>query len=147
MLSRGRSTIVCDKARVLFRSEQDFSNRQDIKWSEMQMDKDRVISLLQNGRQLGMSRIYKADGHNMLYELAVQRIGERWLVYECICDLDGDYFDDDNTKNVNICSSFAEVLEDIERRPDVDLEDLNVLKGQKIFNAKIYIDANKDECK
>ena len=104
------------------------------------MEKNRLIQLIENGRQVGVSRIIECENTNIAYTYAIQKRHGKYIVYIDEYDLDNCYvYEDYPTEKIFIYDSFEDFLKNFNSKHDVTLEDFNISKGQKFFNVDFYI--------
>lgn len=104
------------------------------------MEKNKLIQLIENGRQVGVSKILECENANIAYTYAIQKKQEKYIVYIDEYDLDNCYVYEDNpTEKIFIYDSFDDFMQAFDSRYDVAFEDLNISKGQKFFNVDLYI--------
>lgn len=104
------------------------------------MEKNRLIQLIENGRQVGVSRIIECENTNIAYTYAIQKRHGKYIVYIDEYDLDNCYVYEDNpTEKIFIYDSFEDFLKNFNSKHDVTLEDFHISKGQKFFNVDFYI--------
>ena len=104
------------------------------------MEKNRLIQLIENGRQVGVSRIIECKNTNIAYTYAIQKRHGKYIVYIDEYDLDNCYVYEDNpTEKIFIYDSFEDFLKNFNSKHDVTLDDFNISKGQKFFNVDFYI--------
>ena len=77
------------------------------------MEKNRLIQLIENGRQVGVNRIIECENTNIAYTYAIQKRHGKYIVYIDEYDLDNCYVYEDNpTEKIFIYDSFEDFLKD-----------------------------------
>lgn len=96
-----------------------------------------MISLIENGRQVGISRIFDS---NITYTYAVQKVSGKYIVYIDKYNLDEIYTDElSDTETVHIYETLTDMLENFRPEYNISFEGMSVSKGHKFFNEKLYI--------
>lgn len=104
------------------------------------MDTNKIISLIEKGNQLGISRIIKIDNSQYVYTYAVQKINGKYIVYTDEYDLDEYYAKElEITEVIRKYDTLSDVISDFHNEYGIYFEDISVSKGQKFFNANLYI--------
>lgn len=100
------------------------------------MDKEKLLQILENGKQIGISRIIKENAQQIVYTYAIQKKQNRYVVYIDEYPLDTYYADEmeESTEKVFIYDDQAECLEHFQPKYGIRFEDLGVSKGQKFFD-------------
>ena len=107
------------------------------------MEKEKLIAIIENGKQVGISKIIDFEGINIAYTYAIQKKQGKYIVYIDEYDLDNCYANEyDDTEKVIICDSFEEFFNNFNHKYGVTFEDFHVSKGQKFFNAEFYINSS-----
>lgn len=98
------------------------------------MEKSGLIEKIENGKQVGVSRIIERDGREFSYKYAVQKIHDNYIVYieEYFMDeMDYDY--PERYERFEVYSSLTEVFEIFRQKYNVLPEDMNTSRGNKFF--------------
>lgn len=99
------------------------------------MTLEKIIELIESGRQLGVSKIVKVDKTDIAYTYAVEKHNNKYIVYIDEVNLDEMYYDELNdTEQIYVYNSFSEFMDNFIHKYDVKFEDFSVSKGQKFFN-------------
>ena len=101
---------------------------------------EKLIQLIENGKQVGVSKIIKCENTNIAYTYAIQKKQEKYIAYIDEYDLDNCYTDEDNpTEKIFIYDNLEDFIQSFDSRHDVKFEDFSISKGQKFFNVDLYI--------
>ena len=104
------------------------------------MEKNKLIQLIENGKQVGVSKIIECENTNISYTYAIQKKQEKYIVYIDEYDLDNCYaYEDNPTEKTFIYNNFEDFMQAFFPKYGVTFEDFNISKGQKFFNADLYI--------
>lgn len=101
------------------------------------MEYSKIISKIENGKQVGVTGITERDSRDFAYTYAVQKIKDKYVAY-----IDGYYLDEiyynemEDTERIEVYESLPEVFEKFELKYNVRPEDMNTSRGQKFFNDK-----------
>ena len=99
-----------------------------------------MIQMIENGKQVGVSKVIECENSNIAYTYAIQKKQEKYIVYIDEYDLDNSYaYEDDPTEKIFIYDSFEDFIKTFDSKHDVTLDDFNISKGQKFFNVDFYI--------
>lgn len=101
------------------------------------MTRKKVIEKIKNGKQVGISKIIECDNTEIFYTYAVQKVSDKYIVYESIYN--SNYVWENTEENVFYYDSFSMLENNFNAKYDIELEDLDVSKGQKFFNENLYI--------
>ena len=103
------------------------------------MEREKLVAIIENGKQVGISKIIDCEGIHIAYTYAVQKKQGKYIVYIDEYDLNNCYANEfDDTEKIIICDSFEEFIHDFNDKYGVIFEDFHVSKGQKFFNADFY---------
>lgn len=102
------------------------------------MERNKLIAFIENGKQVGISKVIKYNDTNIVYTYAIQKKQGKYIVCIDEYDLDNCY-ENENTEKTFIYYSLDQFIESFEHKYDVTFEDFNVSKGQKFFNAELYV--------
>ena len=97
----------------------------------------KVIEKIESGKQVGVEKIIKCGNAEIFYTYAVQKVSDKYIVYESIYDSKSVW--EDTEENIFYYNSLFEFENNINAKYDIKLEDLDVSKGQKFFNVNLYI--------
>lgn len=99
------------------------------------MEKVKLISIIESGKQVGCNKIIKFNNKNMLYTYAVQKVKDKYIVYTDEVCLDTMYEDEDKiTEKVFIYDNISEVINNnIPDKYNIQFKDLTLSKGSKFF--------------
>ncbi len=104
------------------------------------MEKNKLLSIIENGKQVGISKLIDCeDGtHNYIY--AVQKINGKYIVYSDDVNLDTYYANEleDDTETISIYNCITDFFLNFNTKYGVVFEDFNVSKGHKFFNSNLY---------
>ena len=100
------------------------------------MTRSKIIEKLENGKQLGVSKIIECDNYDIYYTYAIQKISDTYIVYESFYNTNTVW--EDEKEFVSYYDSVSQVVSNFNAKYDVRFEDLNVCKGQKFFNEKFF---------
>ena len=104
------------------------------------MDTNKIISLIEKGMQLGISRIIEIDNSQYAYTYAIQKLNGKYIVYTDKYNLDEYYSNElETTEVVRLYDTISEVISDFHNQYGITFEDISVSKGQKFFNADLFI--------
>lgn len=102
------------------------------------MTTQKLISIIENGKQVGISKIINCNGTDIAYTYAVQKKKGKYIVYMDEVDLGKIYENEfDDTEKVTIYDSLEEFINHFEHKYGVTFEDFHISKGQKFFNEDI----------
>lgn len=103
------------------------------------MEKEKLIAIIENEKQVGISKIINCDGITIAYTYAIQKKQGKYIVYIDEYDLDNCYANEfDDTEKVIIYDSVEEFINNFNHKYDVTFGDFHVSKGQKFFDAELY---------
>lgn len=104
---------------------------------------EKVLKLIERGKQVGISVIISLNEKNIAYTYAVHKIWENYISYTNEYNLDEVYstdWDIDKTENIKIYRDLNELLNQFVVKHEITFDKLSVSKGQKFFNADLYLD-------
>lgn len=96
--------------------------------------RERVIALIERGKQVGAERLFERDGCTILYVSAVQKKDGRYIAYTDECDLDRNMFhENEDSERISEYDMLDDYLNSFEEKYGVRFEDFGVSKGNKFF--------------
>ena len=98
-----------------------------------------MLNKIENGRQLGIEKRIKKGYRYFWYSYAVQKKEKIYYVYECEIAEDNMAEEIFEYENINRYLSIKDVKRYFPNKYGIKFEDINVLKGQRIFNINFYI--------
>lgn len=105
------------------------------------MEKLKLISIIENGKQVGINKIIKVEHTEYLYTYAIQKIRDNYITYTNEINMDRFYADEleNDTEVICIYHSLEDFLSDFSNKYDIIFEDFHVSKGNKFFNPDFYL--------
>ena len=104
------------------------------------MEKNKLIQLIENGKQVGVSKIIECENTNIAYTYAIQKKQEKYIVYIDEYDLDNCYtYEDNPSEKIFTYDNFEDFMQAFDSKYGVTFEDFSISKGQKFFNVDLYI--------
>ena len=105
------------------------------------MERERLISSIESGKQLGIRKLMVIGGANIYYTYAVQKLNGRYIEFVDECDIDRYYENElEHTEKVTVYDMLDEFFGNFITKYDVTPEDFCKSKGSKYFNAELYRD-------
>lgn len=104
------------------------------------MEKSKLITMIENGKQIGVRKLIDCEDGAHCYVYAVQKVNGKYIVYSDDVNLDTYYaseFEDD-TEIISIYNCIEDFILNFNTKYGVVFEDFNVSKGRKFFNANLY---------
>ena len=102
--------------------------------------RSKIIEKLENGKQLGVSKIIECDNYDIYYTYAIQKVSDTYIVYESFYNTNTVW--EDEKEFVSYYDSVSQVVRNFNAKYGVRFEDLDVCKGQRFFNAKFHTKEN-----
>ncbi len=104
------------------------------------MGREKLIKIIENGKQVGISKMIKKGGTSFAYTYAIQKINSKYIVYMDEYDLDSYYADemDKETQKTVIYDHLTDFINNFSTKYGVTFEDFNISKGQRYFNADLF---------
>ncbi len=104
------------------------------------MNTNKIISLIEKGKQLGISKIIKIENSQYVYTYAIQKLNGKYIVYTDEYNLDEYYANElEKTEVVRLYDTVSDVISDFQSQYGITFEDITPSKGQKFFNANLYV--------
>ena len=104
------------------------------------MEKNNLIRLIENERQVGVSRIIECENINIAYTYAIQKKHGKYIVYINEYDLDNCFtYEDNPSEKIYVYDNFEDFMQAFDSKYGVTFEDFSISKGQKYFNVDLYI--------
>ena len=105
------------------------------------MKKEKLIRIVENGKQIGVSKMIENNGYTIVYTYAIQKKQDKYVVYIDEYNLDTAYADemDEPTEVVVVYENIFDCIHNFDTKYNIQFEDLGVSKGQKYFNIDFYI--------
>lgn len=94
---------------------------------------------LERGKQLGISKRIQKEEKFFWYSYAIQKMDNIYYVYEYEIAEENMAMEEYEYESINKYQSFEEVLQNFSNKYGISIEDIAPLKGQRIFNVKLYI--------
>ena len=100
------------------------------------MEKEKLLRILENGKQIGISRIIEVDGEQIVYTCAMQKKQGRYVMYTDEYNLNTFYADqmDENTETISWYDNQDDCLSHFQPKYGIQFEELGISKGQKFFH-------------
>ncbi len=97
------------------------------------------VKRIEKGLQLGIEKRIQREQKYFWYFYAVEKKNDIYYVYECEIAEDNMSAEIYEFENISKYLSVQEVIKQFPCKYKICFEDINVLKGQKIFNVNSYI--------
>lgn len=101
------------------------------------MEYSKLIQKIENGKQVGITKIIKRDERDFLCEYAIQKIRDNYVAYSQEYYLDEMYAHEGEFNELNehfeIYETLSEVFEIFRNKYNIRPEDMNTPKGNKFF--------------
>ena len=106
------------------------------------MEKEKLLGILENGKQIGISKIIKNDTSTIAYTYAIQKQKENYIVYIDEYNLDTAYEDEmeRSTEQIFTYDNLSDCMSHFAPKYNIQFEDLHISKGQKFFNIEFAED-------
>lgn len=100
------------------------------------MEKEKLLRILENGKQIGISKIIEVNAEQIVYTCAMQKKQGRYAVYTDEYNLNTFYADemDENTETISWYDNQVDCISHFQPKYGIQFEELGISKGQKFFH-------------